>query len=829
MPTAAAAVPEQIDLSAGLKSAPPPSLTGSNNAVTNGIDLSAGLKPAPEPPSLSERIDQWISPGEVHNVGTWSELRDKLNNHPVQAADEVARTALDAAKEFVKGRLRSTKSFAEHPVDTMTGLGQLAVDAANLPAILTVKPEDRSPEMNATMQRLIDQKNAIKQGLKTNPAGTVGELRGPVGIEPAAELAGKGVGAVARGLRDARDTSLKAIAKTTLGINVGESRSMAKDLGENNQVAIDQAAEDTAAQAAKHEQDVVDINRTNENARTAAVGNAEFAHQNDVQSTEAANQAATEAHQSKVSSVHQANADATTQYLQDRMMAEQHNQALQQTAEMRNQTVAQLADKTRSYFDKEAEVKARVKGENDENWQAWRDKVGDREVDMEPVREVIDRATTKFPEVNQILRETSLAPEEGSPAMDKFEKERSNIMEQQGYGTDYQSLSPVKQSMVDDLMDKLGMMADSGEEFDPEATAPMSISKLHDLKTQIGWKLFRNEYPPNVKRAMGQVFSALQRAESQTSIEAGALDDLLKARDSHAAYQEAFGRTKPTRLTQGDLRKKAANPEAFKADQDERRMRAVAFHEPSMVDDFNEVKKLRARMKTFPNDDALQRQMKQVPAAPEMKPLPEPPTMQEPSPLVVKIPNTQPVPPAPELVQPKLQLATPEAIESAKASEVENRIRGMRKVSPYRLGGLMLAGSSLVGSLAAMMFTKSIAPLITAGSSALMATGLAFGPPLMAHLLETNPEFVKAITKPTIKDLQEFMKLPKEQRPAIQASIQNMLDEAKRLGKMPAAKSKWEDFFKIAAAAGKATGVQSVDRTQQQQEQSQQSSPQPQQ
>lgn len=317
----------------------------------------------------------------------------------------------------------------------------------------------------------------------------------------------------------------------------------------------------------------------------------------------------------------------------------EENKAASQTLDLRRNTEADLKTKTDAYFAKEDAVKAKVKAANDANWDAWRQKVGDAEVDMQPVRDTIDRVSANFPEVKQILKDTAPAEGDLSAANQQYVADRRGLMRNYGYGDDYNALQPERKSQIDDLMDRMGLKPDeSGVDID--SAKPLSIQQLHDLKTNIGWKVFRREYPPNVAGAMKQVLKSLDQAEARTSIESGAIDELNAARQSHADFQDAFGRSKPKRALEGELRKKEANPDAYSAKEDESRLAAVAKHDPSLADSYREIQGIRANLKSLPSEDALRKSVKQMPQAPA----PVQPKIKDSH----VLPESKPLPPIPE-------------------------------------------------------------------------------------------------------------------------------------------------------------------------------------
>lgn len=376
----------------------------------------------------------------------------------------------------------------------------------------------------------------------------------------------------------------------------------------------------------------------------------------------------------------QENAKAQQEHAVESQRVAEENKAAEHTLDLRKNTEQELQQKTDAYFAKEDAVKEKVKAANDEKWNAWREKIGDAEVDMQPVRDTIERVSASFPEVKQILKDTAPSESEMTAANQQYVSDRSNFMKQYGYGTDYETLAPERKTQVDAMMDRMGLHPEEGG-VNIDAATPMSIKQLHDLKTQVGWKVFRHEYPPNVTGAMKQVLKSLDQAEARASIEHGAIDELESARRSHADYQDAFGRSKTKRSFEGEARKKGANPDAYTQKEEDSRLQAVAKHDPSLVDAHNELKGLREKLKGLPKEEALRKGIKQIPSAPE----PVQAKIKE----AHELPAGKPVPPLPEKPTVDLQRVSRDAIAQKAKNWGSFNARDIGILASGYLGGFL--------------------------------------------------------------------------------------------------------------------------------------------
>lgn len=354
-----------------------------------------------------------------------------------------------------------------------------------------------------------------------------------------------------------------------------------------------------------------------EDKATAAEKNKAIRSKADTENVEAV-----EKTRAKRAEVEAKNKEATEKHAKETQRIKELNRGAEETLALRRGTETQLKERTERAFALEDQVKAKVKAANDSNWNEWREKVGEKtEVDMGPVLDTIERVTAKFPEVKEILSQT--APSEDDLAADnrQFVVDRRSVMKDQGYRGEYEQLPPDAKAAVDRTMDKLGLKPGDATAID--VNKPMTIKQVHDLKTQVGWKVFRNEYPPNIHGAMKQVLKSLEQAEVRTSVAQKALPELEKARSSHQEFQEAFGRSRPKRAMEGELRKKEANPDVYSEQEEQKRIEAVAKHDPGLAKEYKELADLRQKVSEFPKEESLRKGLKPLPEAPKLAEVPE--------------------------------------------------------------------------------------------------------------------------------------------------------------------------------------------------------------
>lgn len=135
-----------------------------------------------------------------------------------------------------------------------------------------------------------------------------------------------------------------------------------------------------------------------------------------------------------------------------------------------------------------------------------------------------------------------------------------------------------------------------------------------------------------------------------------------------------------------------------------------------------------------------------------------------------------PKPPKPKLI-PEPKTLSPTELRAAKADALHKRANILNHFGTY------VATSGLVGGVLALTLpgrTDPVKAIEHAGEGIIIG---AVSPYILAKVLE-KPGVVEALARPTKKDLEMLMKLPKEQRPQVEESLKWMAEEAERKGKL---------------------------------------------
>jgi hypothetical protein len=432
---------------------------------------------------------------------------------------------------------------------------------------------------------------------------------------------------------------------------------------------------------------------------------------------------------------------------------------------IRKQSEADLQAKTDAYYNKETAAESAADKANTENWNAWREKTKDVQLDMNPALETINRVSARFPEAKQIIEESMRTPEDMTSSQAQYVADRNSVMKQQGYGGDYETLPAEAKGKVDDLMQRLGINPPEGVAIDP--TKPVSLQTIHELKSNIGWKLFRGEYPPSVTGAMKQVYGTLQSMESRGSLDAGALPELEAARASHQSYQQAFGRSKPNRAFEGDSRMKGANPEAFNAQQEDQRLAAVAQHDPTIPQAYRDVVAAREKVKGLPDEEKLRKGLKQPP---------EPPVAVEP-----KLPGAPELAPRPQTPEMKAPTQVP-PVDVQQVTERALRERA-KNWGHYNARDIGILSSSVV--LAPVMYLLGEAIGHGGGASALapIAAAAYEGGKITSAKLLRSDAFRGWLSKTPPEEIQALAKIPGADKIRIQDGITKIVVDEYKKGK----------------------------------------------
>jgi hypothetical protein len=604
------------------------------------------------------------------------------------------------------------------------------------------------------------------------------------------------------GLRSGAATDRAAGVPTVeeAGSTVAKNTKQLNDVGRLRQTArkftqVESAIKDKVSRTADLQGKLTD--RTNIKNQGAIEKHAQA-----IKDTEIANRQAQDEYTLSTEEARQAaaqkNADALAAHQAEVGRIGQENQAAEQTLGLRQKTEAELAGKTQEYYAKENAAEKAADEANQANWTAWRQKVADVEEDMTPVKATIERVTAKFPEAKAILDESTATPEDMTSANAQFVADRNSFMVNQGYKTSYESLPPEARAQVDAAMDRLGLKPDENVALD--TSKPMSVQRIHDLKTQIGWKIFRNEYPGPILGAMKQVYKSLRQAEARGTLKAGAVPEYEAGLQSHQQYEQAFGRSKPSRSLEGELRKKEANPEAYDQQQEQERLAAAGKVEPSLPSAYQEVVGLRQKVKALPTEEQLRKGIKQPPEPPvpvEAK-LPEPPTPVE-------------RPANPVMSKPK-QLGVD--LQTVARKQIMDKAKNWGNMNARDIG--ILTSSVLLTPLAYFL-GEAVGHGGGASALAPLAAGLYEGGKYAASRVLNNPSVQNWLIKTPPEEVQALNRIPGADKIKVQDGLTNIIVESGRQGKPVTVSPELQQFLgpenvaRITAATG--SGVKTAATT----------------
>ena len=310
------------------------------------------------------------------------------------------------------------------------------------------------------------------------------------------------------------------------------------------------------------------------------------------------------------------NAQIQAKHAEAAQRAQEHNVASEQVSGLRDQTAQELDKETQDYYAQEDAAKAKTKEEENAAWEPWREAMKDETIDGEDLKGRLKKAGVVGPEVERTLRQLEPDPED-APAESEYSQARAQIMKAQGEKGDYASLSPARRSMYDQLTTSAGYSPDPIE-LDLDSKTGIPVEQVHRANSILQRMIRSGRFEGPVLGEMKQAAKVLRSAINRATSEAGAMDELDTAREATTKYQQAFGRERNTPITQDEIRRQQANPEAFKEEDEQRRLAAAAKVDPSIVDSYNRVKALREKLKSFPSEDVLRKGQKQAPRPPSV-------------------------------------------------------------------------------------------------------------------------------------------------------------------------------------------------------------------
>ena len=302
------------------------------------------------------------------------------------------------------------------------------------------------------------------------------------------------------------------------------------------------------------------------------------------------------------------------------------NQEVLRDRTKRQDTQQKLDAASKELDDKIIKAEKDAKAADDAAWKTWRDKVANVQVDMQPVVDAIKAQTDKMsPEqvatFKEIMRETAPAEED----LSEIDQTRNSIAKNAGYDKPYADLPPDRKAVIDEQIKRVGL-AEAVDEATGEPAGEaagggggglkkMPASRLHGWKTQLE-DAVRADRVGNVKYAIGQVLHVVRKLEEDVSKEAGADDDLKKARALHGPFQDTFRNSQTTPNTVANYVKSKVSPTFARDAKLEDFIAMLGKYDPSIPKLAQHIDNLQTGLKALPKEAPLRTQLTVPPAPP---------------------------------------------------------------------------------------------------------------------------------------------------------------------------------------------------------------------
>lgn len=424
------------------------------------------------------------------------------------------------------------------------------------------------------------------------------------------------------------------------------------------------------------------------------------------------------------------------------------NDAVMRDRQKRVDTQQKLDTASKELDDKIAKAEKDANAANNAAWKVWRAKVANVQVDMQTVVDAIKAQTDKMsPEqvstFKEILRETAPAEED----LSELDQTRNSIAKNAGYDKPYAELPPDRKAVIDDQIKRIGLgdLADEatggeggGATGGGRGLKQISASRLHGWKTQLE-DAVRADRTGNVKYAIGQVLQVVRKLEEDVSKEAGADDELKKARALHGPYVDTFRNTQTTPGTAANYVRSKVTPGFTRDAKLEDYLGRVGQYDHSIPKLAQHVENLQAGLKALPKDQPLREQITLPPP-----PL-EPASKFEPKPLT----------PHPEV--PNIQ-----------AENVQYIDRGLRKYG--KVGSWVLR--IVVGGLTTRLAHGNLSEF---GGELLVGQ---VGVTLLTKALR-SPSVLEWLARPSAEDMQMIESLPPQDADKLRLSLNLLANEDK--------------------------------------------------
>jgi hypothetical protein len=282
--------------------------------------------------------------------------------------------------------------------------------------------------------------------------------------------------------------------------------------------------------------------------------------------------------------------------------------AAENTLDLRRQHEQTYQQATTNHYAKEQAADTQAKSEENTAWLGWRQKTAGKTLDGGQIVGPLQKLRLDSPEVDRTLNQLEPRGDE-VPQESPYAQIREQAA-QQHFGKDYESLSPVKQDQVDDLLHANGHSPEPIA-FDPQAGQPISIDRVQRASSILQRYIRGGRFEGPLLGEMKQVAGVLRNAVTRASADAGAAAELNAARKSTITYQQAFGRERRTPVTARTVREQQVNPEAYRDRTNEERLAKARNYDPTLVDSYRQVRASREALKKFSSEEQLRRGLQQ--------------------------------------------------------------------------------------------------------------------------------------------------------------------------------------------------------------------------
>jgi len=491
--------------------------------------------------------------------------------------------------------------------------------------------------------------------------------------------------------------------------------------------------------------------------------------------------AAQAAHDEAVAAVAEKNRLAAKEHEGVVVQALQERRAAEQTAGRREQAEADLQRKTDAYFAKEDATDARVKADVNQTWKPWHAKAKGAMTDVDPLVDVLERVGKDNPEAVKLMRKMA-PPKDFVPPESQFVKDRQGIIDDQDYiggpGMPYDQLNPLQKQAIDAKVRAAGFEPEPVD-FNPVRGVPMSLEEIHRAQSILGSDIANGKYEGVVKGEMIQIHKALQAAEYRGSKAVGALPDLEAGKKATKEHQEAFGKERRVQRTGKTERKGDANSEAVDDLAKQKRLAAVAKHDPSLVEDYKAVQAARKHLQSFSDPEQLRKGLSsaQPPDRPTETPLPKPPkTKPEPEDPLLHgrqgVPDLRQPPPPKPPVEPKIVRPGPEEARQARLGALNEQIKWVQHRGKWVASGAAFSGV-LYGILNRNV--SAIAEAVAGAAASIVGTQR------ITNFLE-RPGVQEYLLHPDPSDVKYFERMPPDQRAVVAEGFRPVVEEAQSKG-----------------------------------------------